>query len=206
MKFSQIFKERYYNKLLTPNFGNPIRNRADSFLKIFEFLESKNKEFYTIIETGCMRASFGKLCFGDDGCSTYLFDKFINYYDGQVLSVDISEDSCGHARKMVSKKTEITTSDSVKFLWNLNINENIDFVYLDSFDVEIDNPIPSQLHHLKELCALISKLNKGTLIVIDDHDAFFTNGKIGKSQYVNKFMEDIGAEKYFEGYQIGWIL
>ena len=206
MKFSQIFKEQYYNKLLTPNQGNPIRNRADSFLKIFEFLESKNKEFYTIIETGCMRAAFGDLCFGDDGCSTYLFDKFINHYDGEVLSVDISEDNCEHARKMVSKKTKITSSDSVKFLWNLNIKKNIDFVYLDSFDVEINDPLPSQLHHLKELCSLINKLNKGTLIVIDDHDAFFTNGKIGKSQYVNKFMEDIGAEKYFEGYQIGWIL
>jgi len=206
MKFSQIFKEKYYDKLLTPNDGNPIRNRADSFLKIFEFLESKNKEFYTIIETGCMRAAFGHLCFGDDGCSTYLFDEFINHYDGQVLSVDISEDNCQHAKKMVSSKTEITTSDSIKFLWNLNIEENIDFVYLDSFDVEINDPTPSQLHHLKELCALINKLSKGTLIVIDDHDAFFTNGKIGKSQYVNKFMEDIGAKKYFEGYQIGWIL
>ena len=107
---------------------------------------------------------------------------------------------------MVSKKTKITSSESVKFLWNLNIKKNIDFVYLDSFDVEINDPLPSQLHHLKELCSLINKLNKGTLIVIDDHDAFFTNGKIGKSQYVNKFMEDIGAEKYFEGYQIGWIL
>lgn len=206
MKFSQIFKEKYYNKLLTPNNGNPVRNRADSFLKIFEFLELKNKNFYTIIETGCMRASFGNLCFGDDGCSTYLFDEFINHYDGQLLSVDISKDNCEHAEKMVSKKTKITVSDSVKFLWDLNIKENIDFVYLDSFDVEIHDPIPSQLHHLKELCALINKLNKGTLIVIDDHDAFFTDGKIGKSQYVNKFMEDIGAKKYFEGYQIGWIL
>jgi hypothetical protein len=43
-------------------------------------------------------------------------------------------------------------------------------------------------------------------ILIVYHDAFFTNGLIGKSQYVKSFMNDIGAEKIFEGYQIGWIL
>jgi len=206
MKFSTIFKEDYYNKLLTPLKGNPIRNRADSFLKIFELLESKNKNYYTIIETGCMRSDFGKLCFGDDGCSTFLFDKFVNFYDGKVISVDISEKNCNFARKLVSPKTEIFNSDSVNFLWNLDISQDIDFVYLDSFDIEINNPIPSQLHHLKELCALINKLKKGCILVVDDNDPFFTNGSIGKSNYIKDFMENISSKKIFDNYQIGWIL
>jgi hypothetical protein len=40
--------------------------------------------------------------------------------------------------------------------------------------------------------------------VVDDHDAFFTDNKIGKGNYVAEFMKDIGAELLFEDYQIGW--
>ena len=204
-KFSDLFKNDFYQKMLTPNGNNPVRNRADSFLKIFEILELKNKKYFTIIETGCMRSDHGNLCFGDDGCSTYIFDKFVNFYDGSVLSVDISFENCNHARNFVSNKTKIINNDSVDFLWNLNIENDIDFLYLDSFDVSRDNPHPSQLHHIKELCAIISKLKKGCIIVIDDHNAYFDNSS-GKSQYVKDFMENIKAKLIFEDYQIGWIL
>jgi hypothetical protein len=203
--FTELFKQDFYQKMLTPNIGNPIRNRADSFLKIFEILELKNKKYFSIIETGCMRSDHGNLCFGDDGCSTYIFDKFVNFYDGKVLSVDISLENCDHARNLVSEKTQVINNDSVDFLWNLNINEDIDLLYLDSFDVSKENPHPSQLHHIKELCAIISKLQKGCIIVIDDHNAYFDN-RSGKSQYVKDFMENIKAELIFEDYQIGWIL
>jgi len=204
-KFSDLFKNDFYQKMLTPNGSNPVRNRADSFLKVFEILESKNQKYYTIIETGCMRSDHGHLCFGDDGCSTYIFDKFVNFYDGEVISVDISLENCKHAQKLVSSKTQIINNDSVDFLWNLDINKNIDFLYLDSFDVSRDNPHPSQLHHIKELCAIISKLKKGCIIVIDDHNAYFDNCS-GKSQYVKDFMENIKAKLIFEDYQIGWVL
>lgn len=204
-KFSEVFKEEFYQKMLKPNGSNPVRNRADSFLKVFEILESKEKSSFTIIETGCMRSDHGKLCFGDDGCSTYIFDKFINFYDGRVLSVDISAENCEHARSLVSAKTKITNDDSVSFLWNLKYEDEIDFLYLDSFDVSKDNPHPSQLHHIKELCAIISKLKKGCIIVIDDHNAYFDN-RSGKSQYIKDFMENIDAKLIFEDYQIGWVL
>ena len=68
----------------------------------------------------------------------------------------------------------------------------IDFLYLDSYDIERDNPHPSQLHHVKELCAVIKHLRKGSIVCVDDHDAFFTGGKIGKGNYVKEFMETIG--------------
>lgn len=204
-KFTEIFKKEFYHKMLKPNGSNPVRNRADSLLKVFEILESKGKDYFTIIETGCMRADHGNLCFGDDGCSTYLFDKFINFYDGEVFSVDISPENCRHASSLVSTKTKIINNDSVDFLWTFQNNSDIDLLYLDSFDVSRDDPHPSQLHHIKELCAVIGKLKKGCIIVIDDHNAFFDNSS-GKSQYVKNFMENIKAELIFEDYQIGWIL
>ena len=65
---------------------------------MFEELDKMDKQDYTIVETGCMRADHGDLAFGDDGASTYIFDDFINYYDGQVISVDICQDNVDYAK------------------------------------------------------------------------------------------------------------
>jgi hypothetical protein len=209
MSFVNEFKKEYYQKLLTPHPNNPIRNRADSFLKIFELLEKKHEkgqDFFHIVETGTTRQDHGYLCFGDDGCGTYIFDKFVNFYDGKVLSVDIKQENCDFSNSLTSDKTEVSCMDSVEFLWSLPEAYKIDFLYLDSYDIEKDNPHPSQLHHVKELCAVMKNLKKDTIIVVDDHDAFFTNGEIGKGTYVKDFMDNIGATLLFEGYQIGWTL
>lgn len=204
--FSEVFRHDFYDKMLKPSHpSNPIRNRADNFLEIFKILEKKHNKNFRIIETGTMRPDHGALCFGDDGASTYIFDKFINFYDGELLSVDISPINVEHASKIVSKKSKIFCEDSVNFLWRLQKDKDIDLIYLDSFDIKKDDPHPSQLHHIKELCAVIDKIRKGTILVVDDHDAFFTNHKIGKGTYVKEFMNNIDAKLIFENYQIGWI-
>ena len=105
MSFVKEFKKEYYQKLLTPHPNNPIRNRADSFLKIFELLEKKHEkgqDFFHIVETGTTRQDHGYLCFGDDGCGTYIFDKFVNFYDGKVLSVDIKQENCDFSNSLTS--------------------------------------------------------------------------------------------------------
>lgn len=201
MKFSEYFKEKYYHKMLQPSHpNNPIRNRAESFYLIFQEIEKNQSNI--IVETGCMRSDHGDLCFGDDGCSTFLFDEFIKMNGGQFYSVDINPNNTAYAKSKVSNETQIFTSDSVSFLWNFK--STIDFLYLDSYDIEKDNPLPSQLHHIKELCAVIKNLKSGSIVCIDDHDAFFTGGKIGKGTYVKDFMKDIDAYKLYEGYQIVW--
>ena len=208
MNFLEYFNENFYRKLLTPAPGNPVRNRADGFAKIFKLLDDialseRSKKFY-IVETGTTRADHGRLSFGDDGAAAYIFDKFINFYDGEVNSVDINPLNVDHCKSIVSQKTKVFCSDSVKFLWSLPEDRKIDFLYLDSFDIFRDTPHPSQLHHIKELCAVMNKLKTGTIIAVDDHDAFFTGGKIGKGNYVKNFMDDIGASLIHEGYQIVW--
>lgn len=206
MSFSEIFNNEFYQRMISPAGNNPVRNRADSFLKIFQLLEEKeNKDFY-IVETGTTRSDHGHLAFGDDGASTYIFDQFVNHYGGKVYSVDINQSNVNYCSTLVSEKTEVICSDSVKFLWSLPKDKKIDFLYLDSYDIEKDNPHPSQLHHVKELCAAIDKLKKGSIVAVDDHDAFFTGGKIGKGNYVKDFMDDIGATLVYEGYQIVWVL
>ena len=66
---------------------------------------------------------------GDDGASTYIFDDFTNYYDGEVLSVDIKQEN-DYANKFTSERTNVYCSDSVKFLWDLDLEIRLIFYIL----------------------------------------------------------------------------
>ena len=112
---------------------------------------------------------------------------------------------------MTSDRTTVYCRDSVEFLWELDERNKIDFLYLDSYDFEPDNPVPSQLHHIKELCAVMKNLKKGTLIAVDDHlntpnfDEYrSTLAQGGKARFVEDFMKNIDAELLHDGYQIVW--
>ena len=152
-----------------------------------------------------MRSDHGNLAFGDDGASTYIFDDFINYYDGQVISVDICQ-LMWIVNELTSDRTTPHCSDSVEFLWNMRMKSKIDFLYLDSYDIERDNPHPLNYITLRNSMLVIKHLRKGSIVCVDDHDAFFTGGQIGKGNYVKDFMDNIGNELLYEGYQIVWKL
>ena len=213
MTYSKRFSSKFFAKMLQPaGPNNPVRDRATSLSMVFEILdEKKNKDFF-IVETGCMRADHGQLALGDDGASTYIFDDFINFYDGEVVSVDINPDNVRHAQKMVSDRTTVYCSDSVEFLWNIPTKRKIDLLYLDSYDFEPDNPIPSQKHHLKELTAVMKNLRKGSIIMVDDNantpefEWFTKIAQGGKAGFVKEFMKDVGAELLLDEYQIIWRL
>ena len=213
MTYSESFSKRFFTRLLKPEGRNPVRDRATSLEIIFELLDQKEDKNFLIVETGCMRADHGRLALGDDGASTYVFDDFINFYDGEVISVDINQNNVDHARSMTSDRTTVYCRDSVEFLWELDERNKIDFLYLDSYDFEPDNPVPSQLHHIKELCAVMKNLKKGTLIAVDDHlntpnfDEYrSTLAQGGKARFVEDFMKNIDAELLHDGYQIVWRL
>ena len=60
-------------------------------------------------------------------------------------------------------------------------------VYLDSFDLDIDNPEPSQEHGLNEFLLLDKKLKKGAFLSIDDTPIsyeLFGNSKINKFDFI----------------------
>ena len=140
--------------------------------------------------------------YGGDGLSTILFDEYLNYRDGKIISVDIDPQVVSFAASKISSKAELICSDSVSYLYNLSKQETpkLDLLYLDSFDLSWDKPHPSSLHHVKELLAVMHKVTPGTLIVVDDN-----NRGAGKGQYIADFMENTGKVKYFDEYQIGWI-
>lgn len=188
-KFSEIMEERFYPYL---------KRREKTFRLIFEYLDSLNNENYLIVETGTTRY-YGNI--EGDGSSTVMFDLYCNSEkNGRVYSVDNDPSACKISKAQTSDKTAVCLDDSVKFLHGFETPEEIDLLYLDSFDLEWENPHPSSLHHLKELTAVYSKLKPGCLIVVDDNQS-----GLGKGQYVVDFLNNVNDKKYFDEYQIGYI-
>lgn len=84
-----------------------------------------------ILETGCQREEED---WGAGG-STTIFVEFAQHYPNtKILTVDNSEEHLNRAKRFVTDHTYIQfyLSDSVSFLQNYN--EQIDLLYLDSFD------------------------------------------------------------------------
>ena len=198
--------QEFHDALLRPNGNNPVRDRASGFKKIFEILDDiKEKDphqYFTIVETGTTRGDHGSLAYGDDGASTVIFDSCVNHIGGRVKSVDINPDNVAHCKKHVSSLTEVICMDSVEYLWSIHHTHTIDLLYLDSFDVVRENPHPSAIHHLKELAAAIKNLRPGSIVAVDDADAFFDGGKTGKAMYVREFADHVGWDKVWDGYQL----
>jgi hypothetical protein len=197
-------------------FAGKLDLRSETFRRMFEILEAMDKSRYTIVETGCARIVDN---WQGDGQSTILFDRFVNHHEGVVLTVDIDGDACTQLRGRVSGKTTVTASDSVAYLDRLARADaiNIDLLYLDAYDLDIQNPHPSSLHHLLELCAAMPLIAGGTLVVVDDSPRGLvvvpgTNrilgdlGIVGKGKYVADFFDRIGCKPAIEGYQHGWIM
>ena len=215
--FRQIFDKEYAELLITPINGNPIRDRKAGFGFIFDLIDRRinsHSEYFNILETGSMRADHGELNFSGDGCSTYIFNRFCSK---QLLSrhfaFEINEDNANYtaSRLIEPKKTAIILGDSVREISRLHdeyVGNSLkfDLVYLDSFDVEKGNNHPSSLHHLMELLSVLPMCKKGTILAIDDHDAFFDGGKSGKAVYIKEYMDRIGVKPAFEGYQLIYIL
>ena len=188
---TDIFNKNYYFKL---------GKRRDTFQKVFEYLKSLDKKNPTILETGIARTDEN---WEGDGMSTLMFDDYINTVGGNFTSIDIEQSNISFAKSKVSSKSNLICSDSVIALHKISRDKEypmIDVLYLDSFDLDWNNPIPSSFHHMKELLAIYPKIQKGTLIVVDDN----ANNR-GKGQMVKDFMKNIGINPYFDEYQIGFI-
>lgn len=216
MRQNSAFWE-FFNLEAAPKLGI----REQTFRKIFEMLDEKSGPL-TMVETGCARAPDN---WAGDGQSTVMFDRYINLRDGDSSfhSVDLSPAAVSYAENSVSKRSRIHLGDSVEFLQGFGTklrqeNRIIDFLYLDSFDLDWNYWFPSAAHHLKELCAVMRVINKNFLVVVDDCPlaanlvpnstnsfSFIQKPKVGgKGRLVAEYAESVGAKLEFAGYQAGW--
>ena len=170
--------------------------REESFRMMVSFLSQQKKP--VIVETGCARVENN---FEGDGMSTLIFDCFVELNGGSLYSVDISHDSVNFAlSKITSNRTKIACEDSVSFLHKFD--QKIDLLYLDSYDLDPENPHPSSMHHIYELLAVSKCLKKGTMIVVDDN----LSEEIGKGKYIADYLSKIGVPMIYSGYQQIWKL
>lgn len=156
------------------------------------------REAVNIIETGTSR--FGASEPIGDGAFTIILGDYIRDMKGSnFYSVDISSEALAKAAEALGPSRDfvnLINEDSVTFL--KNFKEPIDFLYLDSYDLDIENPIPSQHHHLKEIIAAYPNLTKKSVVMIDD--CGFPNG--GKGKYVIEYLLARGWKIRVDGYQV----
>ena len=122
---------------------------------------------------------FDKIEFIETGVSSGNYDNFGLYFgklveetNGIYNTVDISEKFLDDARKSFEKllptlNVNLIHSDSVQYLNLYQGQPNL--VHLDSYDLDITNPIPSMLHHWLEFIAIKDKMPKGSFLLIDDN-------------------------------------
>lgn len=169
--------------------------RFASYLLVLGLLELRQAKI--LVETGTARN--GNLNFGGDGGSTIIFGHWASQNQAKLYSVDIDPKAVINSQAVVQvygEHVEVICADSLGFL--ANFDQPIDFLYLDSYDFEYNNPLPSQQHHLYELENAYSKLHKNSIIMIDDCD--LPHG--GKGRLAIDYLLERGWKIVFKGYQV----
>lgn len=197
MPFDQVFKD-YYSIQLD---DSSKRKRGEGFAKIFSLAQEQNSRTnkpIIVVETGSMRKSSFR--FSGDGSSTLIFNHFVDATKGVVYTVDL-DFMCKEIIENIYKlkNTHSYTMDSVEYLRNFPNPQDITILYLDSYDVDFNNPAPSAEHHLKEIEVVFDKLTPGTIIVVDDNKVIDGVPR-GKGYLVENFLKDKNTKLVYDGY------
>lgn len=115
-----------------------------------------------IVETGTS-------AWGTD--STRLWDGYVRNFGGEFWSVDVSSLPRRRLRRQVCPQTHLVVGDSVTFLESLvesRAINHVDICYLDSWDVDWEDPDPSAEHGLREWRAIEPLMRPGSLLIVDD--------------------------------------
>ena len=120
----------------------------------------------------------GSSCNYNDGLFGLFLGFIANKTNGKMISVDIDAEVTEKSKKIFNKvipelNYTVNTSDSILFLKNLNEVPNL--VHLDSFDFNLFDILPSALHGWEEFKAIEDKMEKGSIIIIDDNYPKNTN-------------------------------
>ena len=161
------------------SYKNHMKNNVNDYDNTFRH-QLRRKQCETLINSINDRFNFDKIITLETGTSQNyddglygLFLGFVSLYtNGKMSSVDINE---GYVKKSIQKFNEVIPDldytahigDSVNYL--KNIEEIPNLVHLDSWDFNLFDPFPSALHGWMEFDAIQSKMESGSIIIIDDN-------------------------------------
>ena len=143
--------------------------RFETFHEAIRLMNIRNIK--NIVETGTQRCSNFRHSFDrtGDGGGTIIFAHWAKDHSANLYSVDIDKECIEISRRNTSyfgNTIRVILDDSVNFL--ANFSDQIDFLYLDSYDYDMNNPDPAQNHCLNEILASENKLHEQSVIMIDD--------------------------------------
>jgi hypothetical protein len=199
LDFGLTFEEQF-DRSFFPRLGA----RAEGFATIFRSLPSPPEKLL-IVETGCLRMPGN---WEGDGQSTFMFDTLVRVRGGFFFSIDVNVKNIATARRACSSSTNLILGDSVATLHNLGalIARPANLLYLDSFDLDLQNPMPSAIHHAMELIAAQPLIGPGTIICVDDYKVADESPAGGKGLLLDLYFSRIRAEVLYSGYQKVWRL
>ena len=153
----------FFKNYILSNSNDTVRiQQAEILDKLLT--EEFNFDYIECVETGCASGGY-------DNFGVYLA-KYCKDNNGKFSTVDISEDYINKSKILYhdvigENNNEYVVSDSIKFLQSYNGIPNL--VHLDSYDLDLLNPLPSMLHHWLEFEAIQDKMPSGSLLLIDDN-------------------------------------
>ena len=148
---------------------NQVTDLVQNHFLIWSELNHPNFEMFKVVITFFDQKPMriletGSSAWGVD--STRFWAKYVQTFGGSLTTVDIRPNAKRSLWGQVSNQTKFVISDSVKFLKNQN--SEFDFYYLDSWDVDWNNPLPAARHGFEEFQSIRGNLKSGNLILIDD--------------------------------------
>ncbi len=139
--------------------------RHEQAQTVLEVIENYfNFDYVEVIETGASSDNYDN--FG------ILLGKIAESKNGIYHSVDINEEYVESSKKMYLKELPKLNikhyiGDSVEFLKNYSGKANL--IHLDSFDLDLFDPLPAILHGWLEFEAIKDKVPVGSICIIDDN-------------------------------------
>ena len=140
---------------------NPTR---PTLHRALQMLQGKSA---VILETGSSSA------WGNN--SSMLMDAYVNSFGGAFHSVDTRLEPMFQLRQTCTARSTFHCDDSVAFLKKFLAQpplaasgRHFDLIYLDSWDVNWRDLLPSALHGLHEFLSILPALTPGTLMLVDD--------------------------------------
>jgi hypothetical protein len=188
--------DQQFERFFKPRLGV----RAEGFATLFRHLAQRSAQ-PLILETGSMRIPGN---WQGDGQSTFMFDTLVRTTGGLLFSIDTTLESIETARRACSSATNLLLGDSVATLQHLSrlIRRPADLLYLDSYDLDAKNPMPSAIHHALEMMAANTLVGPDTLICVDDYCVDSQVG--GKGLLLDRYFSRVRAEVLYSGYQRIW--
>lgn len=147
-----------------------LGERAAAFAALWDALTALQRPV-VVVETGATREPDN---WDGDGQSTRVWDSLTAAVGGEVWTCDIDPEACRVTRSLVSDRVRVHEGDSLEFLPSIStyvIKQfgQVDLLYLDSYDIDWDDPLPSMRHHRAELDAAWPMLGPGSIVAVDDN-------------------------------------